>query len=116
MIVITKDITELVNLSSWKTKKEIIQELRKSNIKIDERQWRLIVEEYNQQYMEVKHPYYIVHSRKGYMLTDDKEEIKKSIKDLRSRSLNMLKKYSLTMRAIGLQDNLRIDLEEMEII
>lgn len=115
-MVVIENITKVINLKEWKTKKEILKELRYKGIYINERQWRIIVEQYNQKYMDMKRPFYIVHSSKGYKITDDKEEIKKSIQDLKSRSLNMLAKYSQTMRAIGLQDNLKIDLETMEII
>lgn len=109
-------ILETINLSEWKTKKQIINELKTNGIYVEERTWRSLVESYNYRYMDGVNDKYIIHGSKGYKLTNDKKEIMHSIQDLRNRSLNMLSKYSRTYKALGLQDNLKIDLEKMEII
>lgn len=109
-------ILEIIDLSDWKKKGEILKELKDNGVRIEERSWRMMVETYNYRYMDGVNDLYIIHGNKGYKLTKDKKEIMESIKDLRSRSLNMLSKYSRTYKALGLQDNLKIDLEKMEII
>lgn len=107
---------DFVDLKEWKTKKTILAELEKCGMKTDERVWRTFVENYNKKYCDHIHDTYIVHSNKGYKLTDDKEEITKSIEDGKKRGLNLLWKYSRTMKALGQKDNIRMDLEEMGVL
>ena len=107
---------DIIDLTDWKTKAEIIAELAAHGWKINERTWRLYVEAYNAKYWNHEVESYIVHGQHGYKLTSDKDEIKASIADLKKRGLNMLWKHSRTMRAIGEKDNLRLDLEEKGII
>ena len=107
---------DYIDLSEWKKKKEIIEEAEAKGITIDERAWRKYVENYNKKYIAHEQVDFIVHSNKGYKLTSDKQEIIKSLKDNRKRSLNMLWKESQALRAMGEKDNLRMDLEELELI
>lgn len=107
---------EYINLNDWKTKKEIIAELKEQNVKIDERKWRLFVEKNNKAYCNDEVEFYIVHGKNGYKATKNEDEIIESINDLHSRALNMLWKQSQAKKALGIKDNLRIDLERMEII
>lgn len=102
--------------NDWKTKNEIIIAAYKDGIKLHERAWRLFVETYNKKYWNHEVDSFIVHGRKGYKLTSDKEEIKKSIQDGKKRALNLLWKYSQTRKAMGEVDNIKFDLEEMGII
>jgi len=102
--------------SNWKTKKQILAEAKRDGIKIDERQWRKVVERYNMKYWAHEVDEFIVHGPKGYKLTSDKQEIKNSIRDSKKRALNLLWKHSRTMKALGEVDNIKLDLEEMEII
>lgn len=102
--------------SEWKTKKQILAEAKKDGINLDERSLRLFIERHNKTYWTHEVDEFIVHGRKGYKLTSDKEEIKKSIQDSKKRALNLLWKHSRTMKALGEVDNIKLDLEEMEII
>lgn len=112
-----EEMLQVINLNTWRKKSEILRILHQNGyIKVTERSWRVFVEKYNKYYMDNVNNKYIVHSSKGYKLTSDKKEILASIQDLRNRSLNMLSKYSKTQKALGLQDNLKLDLEKMEII
>lgn len=107
---------EYINLRDWKTKKEIIAELKEQGVKMDERKWRLFVEKNNKAYCNEETDFYIVHGKKGYKATTNEDEIIESINDLHSRALNMLWKQSQAKKALGIKDNLKIDLERMEII
>ena len=102
--------------NDWKTKNQIIIEAYKDGIKLHERVWRKFVEDYNKKYWSHEVDNFIVHGRRGYKLTTDKEEIKKSIQDGKKRALNLLWKYSQTRKAMGEVDNIKLELEEMEII
>lgn len=100
----------------WSTKKEIIARAYDDGIKLHERVWRKFVEDYNKKYWRHEVDTFIVHSSKGYKLTSDKDEIVASIKDSKKRALNLLWKHSQTMKALGRVDNVKMDLEELEII
>lgn len=102
--------------SEWKTKKEIIADAKANGCKINERELRKFIERYNKQYWAHQVEKFIVHSRKGYKLTSDKDEINASIQDSKKRALNLLWKYSQTRRALGEVDNIKLDLEKLEII
>jgi hypothetical protein len=105
-------MVEFIDLSDWKTKKQILLELGN----VSEREWRKAVEKHNIAYCKHEVDTYIVHSKLGYKLTQDKQEIIDSIKDNKKRSLNMLWKYSQTMKALGEKDNIKFDLESMGVI
>ena len=100
----------------WKTKNQIIIDAYKDGIKLHERVWRKFVEDYNKKYWRHEVDTFIVHGRKGYKLTSDKDDIVASIKDSKKRALNLLWKHSQTMKALGRVDNIKMDLEELEII
>lgn len=102
--------------NEWKTKKEIIAKAKGDGLKIDEREWRKFVERHNKLYWAHDVDEFIVHGRKGYKLTSDKDEINASIQDSKKRALNLLWKYSQTRKALGEVDNIKFDLEELEII
>jgi hypothetical protein len=102
--------------SEWTTKKEVIARALNDGINLHERVWRKFVEDYNKLYWRHEVDTFIVHGRKGYKLTSDKDEIFASIKDSKKRALNLLWKHSQTMKALGRVDNVKMDLEELEII
>ena len=106
----------LVDLTEWKTKKKIIKEIEENGMTVDERAWRKYVENHNKKYWDHEEEQFIVHSSKGYKLTSDKKEIIESIQDSRKRGINLLWKSSKTMKALGEVDNIRMELEEMEVI
>lgn len=109
-------MVEYLDLTEWKTKGDILNELRDQNVLCSEREWRFYVEEHNKMYCSGVRDKYIVHGPKGYKLTDNHEEIEKSIQDLKKRGLNMLWKHSQATKALGVQSNLKMDLERMEIL
>lgn len=102
--------------NDWTTKKEIIARAYDDGITLNERVWRKYVENHNKKFWSHEEDQFIAHSGKGYKLTSDKDEIVASIKDSKKRALNLLWKHSQTMKALGRVDNLRYDLEELEII
>lgn len=101
--------TELINLKEWKTKKQILNELRTHEIYMDERAWRVYVENHNKRYFNGLCDDYIVHGKKGYKLTQDRKEIVKSADDLTKRALNMLWKASQTYKSMGEHMNIKLD-------
>lgn len=103
---------DLINLSDWKTRKNILIELGN----VSDREWRLYVEKNNIAFCKHETDKYIVHSNLGYKATTDRDEIIASIQDNKKRSLNMLWKYSQTMKALGEKDNIKFDLESMGVI
>lgn len=103
---------DLINLSDWKTRKNILIELGN----VSDREWRKYVEKHNIAFCNHEVDTYIVHSNLGYKATTDRNEIINSIQDNKKRSLNMLWKYSQTMKALGEKDNLRFKLEEIGVI
>jgi hypothetical protein len=109
-------MVELIDLSRWKTKTIILLELADKGVTINERTWRLYVEEHNKKFMNHEVDTYIIHSKNGYKLSRDKDEITASIRDLKKRGLNMLWKFSRTRKALGEQDNLRFELEELGVL
>lgn len=106
----------LIDLTEWKNKKTILNEYKAQEIKMDERTFRKMVENHNKRYFSHSESDFIAHGRKGYLRTKDAEIIRKSIEDGKKRALNLLWKYSQTKKALGEKDNLRLDLERMELI
>ena len=106
----------LVKLDEWKTKKEILKEYKDLEIEMDERKFRLLVENHNKRFFSHSEDSFIAHGRKGYLLTKDAEIIRKSIEDGKKRALNLLWKYSRTKKALGEKDNLRLELERLGVL
>lgn len=114
------EMLEIVDLTEWKTRKAILEEIKSQNKYLSDRTFRSNVEKYNERYGQIingsKHKLYIAHGQQGYILTSDKKIIEESIADSRKRALNQLSKESRVAKAIGLDSNLRMDLENMELI
>ena len=106
----------LIKLDEWKTKKEILKEYKDLEIEMDERAFRKLVENHNKRFFSHSEECFIAHGRKGYLMTKDPEIIRKSIEDGKKRALNLLWKYSRTKRALGENDNLRLELERMDLL
>lgn len=105
-------LQENIDLSVWKTKQQIMEELLFIGISIDERSLRLVVDYNNVLFNQHLRNTYIAHSNKGYIATKDEQIIKDSIADLFKRSKNMLWKYGQTRKAIHENYNLKLELEE----
>jgi hypothetical protein len=84
-------VIELIEdyLTEYRTKKEIIGELAKRGIFVNERTWRLNKPIHNKRYFEGLTNKMLVHSQNGYKLTDDEEEIIVFENDLIARSRDM---------------------------
>lgn len=102
-------LLNMVNLTDWKTKKQILNELREHGIKLPEREWRTYVEKHNKMYAAGITDKYIVHSLKGYKLTQDTSEIHAALNDYEKRALNMLQKVSEGRKAVAEHMNIRLD-------
>ena len=100
------------HLIEWTKKKEILSVLKSEGVTMDERTFRKMIELHNKKYFEHQTDKYLVHSVKGYKLTDNKEEIIASAKDYRKRALNQLMKYSKTLKTMGENDNMRLEIKD----
>lgn len=103
-------------LDDWSKKKIILDILVSKGVRMSERAWRKAVELHNKRYFEHQTDKYLAHSVKGYKLTDNKDEIIASAKDYRTRAFNQLVKASKTLRAMGENDNMRLEIKDGEFI
>lgn len=103
---------ELVDITNWKTKNEILKELQDKDIILDEREFRARVKENNQLYFEHETDVFIAHSCKGYKATKDKEEILKSLEDNHRRAINMLSEEAKVKKALGENYNFKLIINE----
>ena len=108
-------IDEIIDLSSWTTKYTIIEELYLLGFLMNERTFRSEVEEYNNLYANHKVDQYVAHSSKGYILTEDRNIIIDSLKDLRKRGIDQLTKYSKGMKALGENANMTLKIKNNEM-
>lgn len=107
---------ELVDLSDWKKKSQVLKELEQGGIKIDERRFRKLVELQNNLYCEHESEKFIVHGPKGYKVTTDREEILKSVADNHKRAINLLYKESKTKKALGENMNFNLVINNDEFM
>ena len=103
-------------LLEWTKKKDILKILKSEGVTMDERTFRKMVEIHNQSYFEHKTDNYLDHSSRGYKLTSNKDEIIASAKDYRTRAFNQLVKASKTLKAMGENDNIRLEVKNGEFI
>ena len=99
-------------LTEWIKKKDILKVFKSKGVTMHERAWRIAVETHNKRYFEHKTDKYLAHSPRGYKLTSDKDEIIKSAKDYRKRALNQLVKASKTLKSMGENDNMRLEIKD----
>ncbi len=114
------NLIDYIDLSDWKTKKQIIFELYHEhgiNISEDGREWREAVEKWNKKFSSKAVPFYITHSNtKGYKATTDYSEAKLARNDYIKRGVNMIKKARECDKAFNLRNNFQIDFETGELI
>lgn len=103
-------------LNEWTKKSDILLELEKNGATMSERSWRKSVELHNKRYFEHQTDKYLAHSSRGYKLTSNKDEIIASAKDYRARAFNQLVKASKTLKAMGENDNMRLEIKNGEFI
>ncbi len=109
-------IFELLDLSEWKKKKDLLKELKQNGVTMSERAFRKAVELHNKKFFEHQTDKYLAHSQKGYKLTTDKDEMIASAKDYRRRAMNQLVKASKTLKAMGENDNMHLEIKNGEFI
>ena len=109
-------IDELINLKEWKTKKQINKELRLYSVQINERLFRKQVEKHNDMYFAHEKPYFVAHSARGYKITTDTEEIRKSLRDSLKRGLDQLSKYHKGIKALGENANFNLSIKDNELV
>lgn len=107
---------EIIDLSEWKKKEQILEEYKELGIGMKERTFRKLVEMNNKCYYDHTTEWFVAHGNKGYIKTKDPEIIKKSISDGKKRAIALLKIYRDTKKALGENDNLKLELENEEII
>lgn len=103
-------IYDLIDLSSWKSVKDCLNELKSGGIGIDERQLRKLVKANNISFINHEVDTFIAHSQKGYKATRDRNEILASINDKYKRAINMLNENSRVIKAMNENDNERFEL------
>lgn len=103
-------ILEILSLTEWKKKREILNELRKE-FKVSERQFRLLVAQNNRLFGQGIVNYYIAHSSRGYKKTFNWDEMKRSIADNRKRAITMLVDCDHAEKAFQKRNQVKTDLE-----
>lgn len=94
-------MTTILN-EKWTTKDQILERIKENGLVVEERYFRKMVEKFNDLYQEHKtNGYNIIHSSKGYKLTKDYNEMRKSDEDLYKRAMNMLKRVARNKKVRG---------------
>ena len=102
-------LEEVLSLTEWKKKKQILSELSTKGHKISERSFRKKVEANNKLYVNGQTNYYIVHSCKGYKFSFNWDEIEKSIADKRKRALTMLTECSRAKAQFRIRNYIKME-------
>lgn len=109
-------INDLIDLTEWKTKKQINDELRVYSVQLNERTFRKNVENHNDLYFAHEKEFYVAHSSKGYKLTQDTEEIRESLRDSLKRGIDQLSKYHKGIKALGENANFSLSVQDNELV
>ena len=109
-------INDLIDLTTWKTKKQINEELRIYSVQINERTFRQNIENHNELYFAHQKEFYVAHGSKGYKLTQDAEEIRNSLRDSLKRGIDQLSKYHKGIKALGENANFSLKVENDELV
>ena len=104
-------IYDLVDLSDWKKKPQILKELKVSGIYMSERKFRRMVEDNNKLYAEHVTKYFVAHSYKGYIATNDRNIIIDSLLNNQKRAKTMFISASKTLKALGENNNMNLEVE-----
>ena len=97
----------------WRTKTQCVNWLKNIfKTDIHERELREVFARYCDDYISGKHDSYLAHSVRGYYLTSDPEEIKRSIKDDESRAWSLLKRVYGVKRRLKEEGQLGLFTEE----
>lgn len=109
-------INDLIDLTEWKTKKQINDELKVYSVQIDERKFRRNIEKHNELYFAHVKEFYVAHGSKGYKMTKDTEEIRESLRDSLKRGLDQLSKYHKGIKALGENANFNLSIKDNELV
>jgi Zn-dependent peptidase ImmA (M78 family) len=109
-------INDLIDLTEWKTRKQINEELRVYSVRLNERTFRKNVESHNELYFAHEKEFYVAHGSKGYKMTKDTEEIRESLRDSLKRGLDQLSKYHKGIKALGENANFSLRVENDELV
>lgn len=109
-------IYDIVDMTTWRTKTDILKELKSKGVEMNERGFRKLVENINKLYSNHEIDKFIAHSNKGYKVATNEEEIKLSAMDYRKRGLDQLVKSSKIMKALGENSNLKLSIKNGELI
>lgn len=105
-------IQDIIDMTEWKKKSQLLDELYDKNVKLNERDLRCIIKNNNRLFNLHKRDTFIAHDNsKGYIATTNVFIIKRSIQDNFKRSRDMLYDYGMTMKAIKENHNLKMDLQ-----
>jgi len=106
-------IYDLIDLTNWKKKSQILKELKEQGLVVSERNLRKLIEVNNKGFKEhIQGVKFIAHSNTlGYIATTDENIIKQSVEDNKKRALTQLKIVSDTYRALGENVNFNLEME-----
>lgn len=104
-----------VDLTDWKTQREILNELNSKGINITSRSWRTAVEKWNKRFSEGLEKKYITHSNQyGFKATSDIKEAKIGINDYISRSRDMEKKVREALQGFEHLNNFKFNFDDLK--
>lgn len=107
--IINKETLNFIKV--WRKKVEILDFLHyRCGIDINERTWRLAIDEFNNTALQ-EYGFYIAHSAQGYIATNEYNFLASAQKDYFKRAITMLKKSRTLGKLIGTMDNVPLDLE-----
>ena len=106
-----------IGLEEWKTKRNILNQLKENGVNVSDRQWYMFVEKHNLYYCDHLENRFIAHSKtRGYIITNDYELIRASWRDFEKTAKNLLWKVSRYKRGYAEHNNMSImQLEAEEV-
>lgn len=108
-------IYDIVDMTTWRTKTDILKELKSKGVEMSERSFRKLVENINKLYMEHETKKFIAHSNRGYKLTTNEDEIDATANDHFSRGIDHLTKAYGIRKAKGENANLNLIIKDGEM-
>lgn len=120
----TKDELLLENLKTvlrvWRKKDDVLEYLYYLGIRMNEREFRRYVANFNENYYSGETELFIAHSNsKGYILTTDKDIINLSLNDDYKRAMKLLRRYWKCKKAQSEKTQISLspsELNEYEIV
>lgn len=112
METVSKYIINRLDLTDWVTTKDIIRDINDTfGYDITAREWRRWVYEYNKNFVENGgRRWFIASSNKGYCRTKRKSLIRNTVNRRRNRLYHEWQKTNTLLKALGEDNNERLDL------